>query len=147
MGRDRVGVDVESPGESLTAFLTMRGSWMGHPSRATLLQNGEIMRKLFFLTFVTTIVVGVLWLIGKRASPKGLVRAIGGQLGSAEIQARAYPAELVTQEQPQGTAVYARAINSIPGAILCPDQRTVNMMFHLYNSSWEERFRSQLTNG
>jgi hypothetical protein len=60
---------------------------------------------------------------------------------------RTYPESLTSQEQPQGTLVYARGVSVVPGTIVCSDQRTVSVMFDLYVASSSDRFRSQLTHG
>lgn len=43
--------------------------------------------------------------------------------------------------------VVARAIPAVPGAIICPDYETVEMMIEWYRAHWEDNFEDAITNG
>jgi hypothetical protein len=68
--------------------------------------------------------------------------------GSSEVQVDRYPANLEsTDSGTSGTAVIARGSGAAPGAIVCADYNTVELMFHLYSHSWEEHMQAALTRG
>jgi hypothetical protein len=55
-------------------------------------------------------------------------------------------AEKPTQS-PNTASVIARGTGVVPGAIVCPDLRTVNMMFQEYSDYWEDAQQDAMTHG
>jgi hypothetical protein len=60
------------------------------------------------------------------------------------------PVELVYQPSETDTdrvPMVARALSAAPGALICSNPNTLNMVFHLYALAWEEQTHDKLTEG
>ena len=55
--------------------------------------------------------------------------------------------DLAYQEEPKEEQVVSTGVSVVPGAIVCPDFRTVQFMFDWYTTHWEDEQRNVLTNG
>jgi hypothetical protein len=51
------------------------------------------------------------------------------------------------QALPQFIEVVAQGVSVVPGAIVCPDFRAVQLVFQLYGTNWEEETQDALTHG
>jgi len=55
--------------------------------------------------------------------------------------------EAPAQNEKQTKQVYARAIPTVPGAVICRDHRTVELMIDWYRSHFEDKLQDALTKG
>lgn len=53
----------------------------------------------------------------------------------------------VSAQAPKPIVVTARAIGAAPGAIVCRDMDTVEVMFHQYSAHWEDSMQDRVTGG
>jgi hypothetical protein len=60
------------------------------------------------------------------------------------------PVELIYQSSETDTdrvPMVARALSAAPGALICSNPNTLNMVFHLYAVAWEEQTQDKWTQG
>jgi TPR repeat protein len=67
------------------------------------------------------------------------------QIESAARERRQREAE--EAKKPRFVTVTARGVSVVPGAIVCPDYNTVNLMFELYATHWADTYQDVLSNG
>src|ERR1700677_440129 len=66
------------------------------------------------------------------------------------ISTNQVPVELIYQSSETDTdraPMAARALSAAPGALICSNPNTLNMVFHLYALAWEEQTHDKLTEG
>jgi len=68
-------------------------------------------------------------------------------IGSRVVRPAPQPAPPINPSHPNATEVTASALSAAPGAIVCQDYATVQLVFRIYTAHWQDSLQDRLTKG